>query len=812
MRTLEGQADDPSNPLNMLISYFKIFLRLLRKDSTYYAINVGGLAIGIASFLIIAIYCSFELSYDSFHRNGENIVRIVGKSARTPNPLGMALIEETSGIETATRVIYSHSGLVLLDSAGNAYDEKGFSVDSTFFDVFSFPFLHGSKSALHNYRSLVVSRRFAEKVFGKTDVLGKFLKIQGMPGNEGDFRIGGVIETPPMNSQFDFDILTRYNPHWNRENWQNNLVYTYAVLKEGFSKDLALRNIRTLFRHKTNALDSETEHIELQTLRDQHFDVTRTFDFGPHIKLQNIHILSTIAALILFIACINFINISTAKATDRKKEVAMKKINGATRKQLISQFLSESLFISIVGFVFACGIFFMVAPTAQALTGVEVVAAIGLIASWKIILFLLIPFVVGIVAGLYPAIIISSFGSINEIKDNRKPLFTNLFRKTLLAIQFGITCFLFIGTLTIMEQFRFMNSKDLGFTDDQIVVLNVGFPGLRNRIDPIRNDLLKNPRIVNVSAALTVPGDLTYTMPYSIYDSLSNDDHRLSWAGLYVDPAFIDNLNMKIIDGRAFSSSNPADTLNFVLNETAVAFLVNKYGEEWKAPVGRELNYFRSNDTGYFLAKKGLVIGVVKDFNYYSLHQKIDPLVIQVDYRLLFQLLVKVQPDNVSETLAYIERSLNQNQVTRPFNYVFLDEHFGRAYEKEKKFKEIFMAFSILSILISACGLYGLVLYAAEKRSKEMSIRKVLGARTGSILRLFTKEFFTPIGFAFVFAGPLAWWMMMKWLEQFAYRIDIQADVFFGAAVLCFSIVLITILFRTLVVARANPCKALREN
>ncbi|HYG02831.1 MAG TPA: FtsX-like permease family protein [Chryseosolibacter sp.] len=796
----------------MLTNYIRFFFRLLRRNSIYYLINVGGLAVGITGFLVVLIYCSFELSFDDFHQNKERIVRVVGKSARTPIPLAAAMITETSGIETASRVIYSHSGLVLIDSAGNAHEEKGFSVDSTFFDVFSFPFLYGTSSALDHPKNIVVTERFALKVFGKRDVVGTFMKIDGMPAADADYRISAVIETPPINSQFDFDILTRYSPHSNLDNWGNNLVYTYALMKKGANKMEVESNIRDLFRKKTQRNEDDINVIELQSLADQHFDSSRSFDFGPHTSSAGVYMLMCVAVLILSIACINFVNLSTARAADRRKEVGMKKINGATRQQLIFQFLFESLLVSLFGFLAACALFYFIIPVAQTLTGLDLINALNLM-EWPMLSFLIaLPVAIGLLSGIYPALLVSSFDSVHQLKDNTGIFKTTTIRKILVGIQFGITAFLFIGTLTILHQFNFINAKDLGFDDDQVVVLNIGFPGLGDRIEAIRNDLEKNPDILSVSAALTVPGDLTYTMPYSIYDTLADVEHRLSWAGLYVDPEFVTNMDIRIKQGRSFSTGKSSDTLNFLLNETAVAFMINKYGDQWLDPVGKTLNYFRSDNTGYHLAKKGMVIGVVNDFNYYSLHQKVDPLAIQVDYRLFFKLLVKVNPSNIASTLQYLEATWKQHGITKPFNYVFLDKHFGMAYEKEEKFKQIFFAFSVLSILISACGLYGLVLFAAEKRIREMSIRKVLGANAVSIIVLFIKEFITPVILSFIIVGPFAWWAMSRWLEQFAYRVPLEFRIFLVAAMITFSLAFITILFRTMGIVRSNPCKSLKQN
>lgn len=789
----------------MISSYVRVFLQLLKKHWSYYVINVGGLSVGITSFILIMAYSLFELSHDNFIDKSDRIFRVVWGSARTPIPLASAIDHEIAGVDKSTRMIYSHFGMVVVDSTGNSYEEKGYSVDSTFLDIFNFGFIHGSSASLNDPKSVVVTEKFANKIFGTTDVLGRVIKIES--SNDDPFhRIDAVIRDLPINSQFDFDILTRYLPHSSVQNWEQNLVYTYVLLEDHSDAAAIQSEIRQLFARHSGG-ETEVNELELQTFRDQHFDNTRRFDFVSHANKQNIYVLISIGALIFLIACINFVNLSTAKALDRNKEVGIRKIVGATRRQLVLQFLCESMLVTVFSYGLAMAMVSSLAPWFEVVTSVDLYQAVESIGILVIIMIVTTPFIAAMAAGLYPSFVMTSLKPVKSIGGHGK----YDVRKTLVTIQFAIASFLIVGTLTIVRQFNFMNSKDLGFDQEQTLILNVGFPGVGGKLEQIRTELMKKPGIVSVSGALTVPGDLTYTMPYSIRTDLSNDDDRLSLAGLYVDPEFVKNVDIQLIGGRGFSGNTASDTLSFLMNETAVTMMVEKYGGDWKDPVGKSLNYFRSNTTGFHLAKAGTVIGVVKDFNFYSLHRAIEPLAIQVDYKLLYKLVVKVSPSQTGPAIDHIQTVWRSAGISKPFNYTFLDDHFGRAYDKEEKFRRIFLTFSIVSILISACGLYGLVLYTTERRTKEISIRKVLGADSTSIVALVTRDFYFLVLIAVAFSTPLAWWSMKVWLGQFAYRTDLNWEIFVLSVMACLAITSVTVLFRVVTVLGYNPVQTLKS-
>lgn len=791
----------------MIANYLTLFRRMLNKHPLYYSINIAGLSTGMICFLMIAVYVSFELSYDSFFAKKDQIYRVVHEDlSRTPNPLSEAIANEVAQVDATTRVIFSHSGLVVIDSAGNPLEEKGYAVDSTFFELFDYQFLHGTTHALVNPKNIVITERYAKKVFGRGDVIGETLQLN-VPFADPNFVITGVIADPPKNSQFDFDILTRYQPH-SPANWQNNVVYTYVKLKNNHDIGLVTSGIRKIMLpHASDPKDLET--LRLQPLTAQHFETELSFDFGPHVKKESLYILMSIGGLILLIGCINFVNLSNAKSLERQKEIGVRKIAGASKSQVASHILGESVIVSLISFVITIAAIYSIAPLFQQVTQVEFYTA------WKVgslvlkVFFMLLPIVIGICAGIYPAVSASGFQALGALQRSQ-PLGKLRARKILVAVQFAITSFLIIGTLTVTRQFILIREHELGFNDDRVLVFNIGFPGLGQKIDVINEELTKHKNIINASAALTVPGDLTYTMPYSPRENLDDNNFRLSWAGLYVDPHFVKNMEIKLIEGKTFSGNPATDTVSLLINETAAKTLKAKFGAEWEQPIGKTLHYFRSNQEGFYLAKSCTIIGIVKDFHYYSLHQGIDPLAIQVDYRLFFKLLVKVRPENTNVTLDHIKTVWGKTGITKPFTYVFLDDHFGRAYEKDDKFRQIFMSFALISILISAGGLYGLVLYSTEKRSKEISIRKVLGANPLNILVIVTSDLFVLVVAAFAVSAPVAFYAMNEWLSQFTFRTDLDLLSFLIAFCSCVMISALTVVFRIAKVTRLNPVKYLK--
>jgi len=795
-----------------------LFIRLLSRQKIFFFISASGLAVGMASFFLIFIYVNYEISFDSFHGNSANLYRVSATAARMPVPLAPALQSKIAGVEKASRMIFTSSGsrFIVRDSTGNVFEENGYYVDSTFFDLFSFNFI-GSRPSfpLRNPNEAIITRRLAEKYFKDGQAINKTIEFANRYFTDGVFIVTGVIENLPANSQFDFDILVPYSRHGTAEStlWTNNLVYTFVKLNAHANPDDVLTEVKRMFALEANFNSADLMSIQLQPFTKLHFDNQYTSDFGPHNRIENIIILSSVAGLILLIACINFINISTAKASERMKEVGLRKTVGAAKSGLVTQFIFESVMISVISSLGALGIVYLSAPWFETLSGVNFSDAFALVRNYLLPICCL-PVLLGILAGFYPAYIIAGFKPLHALKGQVQFSTKSKLRNALVITQFGITGFLIISTLVITDQLKYILRKDLGFDNDQVVVLNVGGPGINDRIHTFRQALSANSNVINVSGALTLPGDLTYSMPYSNHEHITDAElsEEMDLAGFYVDHEFVNNMGLEVVEGRSFLKESGTDTLNFMLNEAAVKEFTTRFGNDWSNPIGKRLNYFRSSDQGWYLAKSGTVIGVVKDFHFASLHHEIKPLVIQVDYNLLFKVLVKIRPTEIQATMAFMRTQWEAMGMERPFNFQFMDDRFAMAYEKEQKFNVLFKLFTIISILISCMGLYGLVLYNTERRSKEISIRKVLGANTASVIAMLGKGFIKPVLWAFLIVSPVAYIVMSNWLQQFAFHESITPTVFIQSGFVCIAVSIATIFFRTLKVSNANPVKYLKEN
>ena len=788
--------------------------RLIKRHFIYYLITVGGLTVGITAFFFLVTNISYELSYDSQQTNRERIYRVVSTSARMPVPMASTVRKEIAGVDNAVKVIFSQSSsrFIVRDASGNLSEEDGYFVDSTFLDVFNYNFVGTAPSRLlYRPDEIVITQTMAKKYFGDQPAVGKTIEFMNTSLRTRVYNVAAVIEDPQANSVFDFDFLIPFVQYGaaESENWRIHLVYTYLLIAPNANLHNITSEIRQLMATRSDYEGLEIDAIRIQPLSSIHFDSSLTSDYGVKNRAENLWILASIAVLILVIAAINFVNLSTARAADRLKEVSMKKILGAARRTLVVQFLSEAMMVAVVSCVLSVLMIFLLSPAFEAMTGMEFKSGWKAIGNyrWLLISF---PFVVGLLAGIYPAIVISKAVPVLALKGGRQNVRSPL-RTALVVVQFSITTFLIIGTGVIVGQLDYMQNKDLGFDDDLAVILNVGGPGIGTRIDVAKKLFTENPNVVSVSGTLTLPGDHTYTMPYSSLNIIDDGDTD-ELSGFYIDHDFISNMKIEILDGRTFSKDIGTDTLNFILNETAVKQMRAKYGESWDHPVGQKLNYFRSNDTGWYIAKQGEVIGVVKDFNFASLHHSVGPMAIQVDYKLMYKLVVKIRPNEISSTLNFLEAKWKELDIIRPFNYQFLDEKIAGFYQRESKFRSMFLVFAVLSIVISCVGLYGLVLYTTERRSREMSIRKVLGAGAYHLAVLIGSSFFKPVVIAFVIACPVAYYSMSQWLGQFAFREEVGVAIFLEAGFLCSGLAIVTVFSRILKVSRANPVKYIKEN
>jgi putative ABC transport system permease protein len=791
------------------------FIRLLLRQKMYHAICISGLVGAMTVFFFIAIYIRFELSFDDYHTNIDRLYRVAHMSARTPVPLAEAMRTRVAGVESSARMIYTTSGsrFIVRDVDGELYEENGYYVDSTFLDLFTFTFLTPRPAKIFAARDeVIITRRLADKLFPNRQPHQPLtMEFANSYLTNPHYRVIAIIEDLPANTQLQFDLLIPYELHGTAryQSWTEMLVFTFALLEPGASPAVVQDEVRKLIQSEGKWSDADRDAIVLQPFRDLHFMFSNTFDFGTHNNMSTILILAGAGVLILLIAVINFVNLATARAGDRMKEVALRKVVGAGQWTLILQFMKEGLAIVTIAAILSAALVYAVMPGFESITGIRIgesMHVVRILLKW-LPLFVL---VVGMAASVYPAIKLASLKPVLALKGAAAPTdrAPNM-RSTLVVLQFCVTAFLIIGTGVMVNQMDYIRNKDLGYQKEHVLFLNVGGPGIRERIHVAREEFLKHDGVVNVSGALTLPGDHTYTMPYSIHNSIVPDEET-SLAGYYVDHQFLRNMDVELIAGRLFDPAVATDTINFILNETAVRELVNRYGAEWNNPVGRRLNYFRSGNSGYYVAKAGEVIGVVKDFNFASLYRAVEPLVIQVDYNLLYKLTVKIKPTHVGETLAFLEKKWKEIGMVRPFNYQFLDDRIAAQYDRDQKLESLFRAFAAVSIFISCIGLYGLVLYTTERRTREVSIRKVLGADVADLMLLLGRSFFGWVALAFLIVSPPTWWAAQLWLQQFAYRQDVGVVLFIQSAVICLLVAAGTVFFRIRKVSMTNPVRWLR--
>ncbi len=791
----------------MLKNYMMVFFRSLKKQPFYSFINVAGLAAGIVCCIVIMLYVVDELSYDSFHEKGDRIYRAVPEGvARSAAPLGEAMLSDIPGVENVVRLRQQNN--FTLHFEDRSFSEEVFFADSSFFDVFTFQLIAGEHSAaLSKPENIVLTESLAKKIFGTTDVVGKTLIAQ--VSGDREFIVSAVMQDVPENSHFQFSALLNYNL-WasnvaSSQNWAERLVYSYILLRNGINSSEIEERIPSLF---TKYAPEEREEYKIQSLSDIHlFSGNRRFEIAPQGNGFYVYLMIIIAFMVLGIACINFMNLSTARSAKRTKEIGVRKVLGSDRKNLVKQFLVESTAMSITAVVIAVSCIVIFMPYLKELIGKNI--EFNLAANWVIIPILLVgALVIGIIAGSYPAFVMSAIKPVKNFNQASKTKFVVLVRKILVVCQFVVSVFLIAGTLIINEQLNYVKNKNLGFEKEQILVLNVGRP-LANRLEITRTELLKNSEIHAVTASLTVPGQNTYTVPFRP-EGLPNSEDNITWGTYMVDSGFIPLMEMKITEGRNFSLIT--DSTAFILNEAAVKAAIKNVGEQWQAPVGKSLTYYRSSSDGYYAAKQGPVIGVIEDFHYSSLHKNIEPLVLQLNGEILFNLIIKINPGNISETISFIEAKWNELgfQNIRPFNYFFLDENFDMQYQSEEQTAKLVKSFSYMAILIACLGLFGLAAYTAEQRTKEIGIRKTVGASTFNIITLLTTEFVKLIVAGIFISVPLIYLTGTEWLNNFAYRVPITGRVFIISGSTVIIIAMFTVLFQSIKAALKKPVDILK--
>ncbi|MBC7850241.1 MAG: ABC transporter permease [Chitinophagaceae bacterium] len=807
----------------MIYNYLKIAFRNLMKYKFISFINLFGLTVGLTCCLLITTYIIHETSYDRQNKKADNIYRVTRQFNAADGkvwlhlgtispPFGPLLSNEYPEIQQLTRLLpFGNTPIRLGDKMFN--EELVFVADDNLFNVFDVDVVRGNpKSALSNPFSIMLSEETARKYFGTADPLDKSLRLF----NQYELKVTGVYKAFPSNAHMHPELLISfptlkdsaiYGEEGLRTNWGNNSFFTYILLPDKYdAAKLEARFPAFLDKHfprgpNSTSKPSQGTALFLQKLTDIHLRSHLDYEAEENGDIKRVYVFSAIALFILLIACINYMNLSTARSALRAREIGIRKVAGATRKEIILQFLAESIFISLLSTGIALLLCWLLLPVLNKLSGLEM--TMDLLNSWKFIAMIcFVPFVVGIFSGIYPALFMSSFRPVKVLKGlfkSNKSAFS--FRQVLVVTQFSISIILIICTAIVFQQLKYIQSKSLGFDREHIVT--VPYDGsITPQYEAFRTQLLSNALIADVGRSSRIPtGRLLDALDAKIPVGDSAEPVKADIKMLSADHNFITTYNIRMKAGRNFSREFGDDSSRFILNEAAVSAI------GWKTPQEAVGKLF------YYGGIKGTVIGVMNDMHFESLHETITPLVALMPtpqgggYN---QLSIKVAGKNIAGAMAHVEQTWKKFLPQSPFDYTFLDENFDNLYRAETVQGNLFTIFSCIAIFIACLGLFGLSAFTITQRIKEIGIRKVLGADTSTIVSLLSKDFMKLVLISAVVAFPIAWAAMYYWLQDFAYRRGIAWWVFIVAAVIAALVALITISFQAIKAALSNPVKSLR--
>lgn len=790
----------------MIKNYLKIALRNFLRHKGYTFINVSGLAIGIACCIIIILFVQNELNYDKFHANGDRIYRVLRQAndegnfrniGVTSGPYADALLTDyPADIEAAIRVM-PNDGLVSYGDK-SFREERFYFAAANFFQFFSYPLLEGKPGqVLQDPNSVVISREMARKYFGEEDPIDKVLAYE----KQWEFKVTGVFDKFPGNSHLSFDFVASLAPveamSWFKR-WWNNALFTYVQLKPGIAPqalEAKLPDFMDKYFGDHFRKTGKSIGLVLEPLEDIYFDHEITFDFIPHGDRQIVYAFSAIALLILLIAAINFMNLATARSVNRAMEVGMRKVMGAHRRHLIVQFIGEALALSLVAMFLALVLVEFLLPYCNQLFQLNL--SLDYSDGRLALAFLGATLIVGILSGSYPAFFLSAFQPVKTLKGKTGAASRGtVLRKALVALQFGVSVFLVICTLVIFRQLDYVSSKKLGFNKEQVALVRINNSEFRRNRENFKSELLRQAPVKSVSLMSGEPGGFHDNFAFDV-EGIVDGSRRLRT--VYTDYDYCKTLGLEIVVGRDFSPEYGTDSTAMLLNETAV----KSFGWTNDEALGKHL-FINLLDS-----LQRTVIGVVKDYHFTSLKNEIEPLAISIypDHRVAA---IRINPANIREGLAAVEEAWQKAAPGYPFEYGFLDESFGRLYKAEQKQREIFSVFAFIAIFVACLGLFGLATYAAEQRTKEIGIRKVLGASEAGIVALLSKDFLKLVMIGFILAVPPGYYMMKHWLQDFAYRITIDAWIFIMAGVIALLIALATVSYQAIKAALANPVESLR--
>ncbi len=811
-----------SNNLIMLKFNLMIAWRNLLKHKFYSAINIMGLAIGLASAIYIALYVYDELSYDAHFENSERIVRVASELALgdnywhmvvSPDPLAAAFKSEFPEIEKSARFRNTASLLVKKNAEVVKLNDVMFT-DQEMLEIFKFDVVYGDlKEALSDPTSAVLTLSSARKLFGDRNPVGQsFVTLENNA-----YQISAVVKELPDQTHFHFDVLISMvgNPRANKGIWLSNNFHTYMLLKEGVLKESLEAKFPSVYEKYFGPQLQEYAGISyeqalsnggliryhLQPIEDIHLKSHLDIELEPNSRIEYVYLFTAIGIFLVIIASINFINISTARASTRAKEIGVKKVMGSVRGDLIAQFLTESVFQALIAAVLAMIIVAVFLPFFNAFVDKELIDPIfGEQSLWWKVVFA--AFGIGLLAGIYPSLYLSAFKPVDIMKGKTsKTGRKSMFRNVLVVFQFGTSLVLIIGTLTVYNQLNHIKNQDLGYNRDQVILIENSH-SLGSSVEGFKESLLSIPEVDAVTNTGNVPSGSSSSDSTFEPVGAGNVDDPVSLQIWSADPSYFNTFGMEIIDGRAFEYGRPADSSAIILNETAAL----KMGLE--EPVGKKVRVF-----GDFVVAgrwEFTVIGIVKDFNYKSLHQEVGPMGLYLQPNAGYYTAVKTKSADYPHLINRIEASWDKFAPSMGFSYQFLDTIFDEQYKAEERLGEIFLVFASLAMFIGCLGLFGLSAYTAEQRRKEIGVRKVLGASTSGLILLLLGDFTKLLIIAIIMAIPVSWFAMNSWLEDFAYRVSLGPGIFLLGSLVAMIVAWLTVSYQSTIAARANPSENLK--
>lgn len=803
----------------MLRNYIKIALRNLVRNKLYSSINLLGLAIGMAACLMIFLWVQDELSYDQFHQNAGRIYRVErrydfrdmhGQAPVTSGPYGPAMVRDYPEIENFVRLDIGE--LSVKDHRNIFRKQRLIFADNSIFKIFNFRLEAGDpQTALIKPNSIVLTRENALKYLGTEDAIGKSLTLDW---NEAptDFQVTGILEEIPHNSHVHFDMLASLSTYLEERLsiWFNNFLYTYVLVKEGISAE-DLQNKFPALWTKYMAADfiavvgadvdiNDVFQMKLHPLLDIHLHPSEEFEIEPQGSLTSVYIFSAIALLILIIACINFMNLSTARANKRAREVGIRKTVGAIKRQLWGQFIGESVLLAIIALALAVLLIRLFIPLFNTVSNKALsVTQLFHLGNWFILIGITV--LTGLLAGLYPAFYLTAFHPARVLKGSAlSGTGKSAFRKGMAVIQFVISITLIIGTLIIFRQMEYIQNRSLGFNKENVVIIPAESNTIRQNIEAFRNTLTQDTRIKSVAVSSNIPGSAMFSD--TVFKRDDSDD-VFSIIYTLTDYEFVNTYGFNVIQGRNFSKEFSTDIQGAVILNQAASKEIGYKPEE---AVGKKL--YRYESATEFVGNT--IVGVVEDFHFKSLHRIIEPFLLMLAPERFDTISVRVMPGDARGTIDFIQQKWRETYPGEQFEFSFLDNKINLLYESEGKMRNIFLIFSILSIFVACLGLFGLAAFTAEERTKEIGVRKVLGASIGNILILLSKEFAKWVLVANVVAWPLGYFMMNRWLQNFAFRTKIGLWPFMLSAVLALIIALLTVSYQSIKASLTNPVDCLR--